>query len=51
MVTATAMGTELGRIAEEVATVKTEQTPLEKRTEEVGRWLGMIALAICLLSR
>ena len=49
VVTATAMGTELGRIAEEVATVKTEQTPLEKRTEEIGRWLGMIALAICFL--
>jgi len=49
VVTATAMGTELGRIAEEVATAKTEQTPLEKRTEEVGRWLGMIALAICVL--
>ncbi|MHB8844764.1 MAG: cation-translocating P-type ATPase [Nitrospirota bacterium] len=49
VVTATAMGTELGRIAEEVATVKTEQTPLEKRTEEVGKWLGMIALAICIL--
>jgi P-type Ca2+ transporter type 2C len=49
VVIATAMGTELGRIAEEVATVKTEKTPLEKRTEEIGRWLGMIALGICFL--
>jgi Ca2+-transporting ATPase len=49
VVTATAMGTELGKIAEEVATVRTEKTPLEKRTEEVGKWLGMIALVICFL--
>ncbi|NTW67241.1 MAG: HAD-IC family P-type ATPase, partial [Nitrospirae bacterium] len=49
VVTATAMGTELGRIAQEVATVKAEKTPLEKRTEEVGKWLGMIALIICFL--
>ncbi len=48
-VTATAMTTELGRIAETVATVETEQTPLEKRTEEIGKWLGIIALGICLL--
>jgi len=49
VVTATAMGTELGRIAEEVAAVKTDETPLEKRTGEIGRWLGMIALGICVL--
>ena len=49
VVTATAMGTEFGKIAEEVSTVKTEKTPLEKRTEEIGRWLGMIALGICIL--
>ena len=49
VVTATGMRTEFGRIAEEVATVKAEQTPLEKRTAEIGKWLGIIALGICLL--
>jgi P-type Ca2+ transporter type 2C len=49
VVTSTAMQTEFGRIAEEVATVKAEKTPLEKRTEEIGKWLGMIALVICFL--
>jgi len=49
VVAATGMQTEFGRIAAEVATVKTEQTPLEKRTEEIGKWLGLIALGICLL--
>jgi Ca2+-transporting ATPase len=48
-VTATGMNTEFGRIAREVAAVKAEKTPLEKRTEEIGKWLGVTALGICLL--
>ena len=49
VVTSTGMSTEFGKIAEEVMTVKTEKTPLEKRTEEIGKWLGIIALGICFL--
>ncbi|MGB9627149.1 MAG: cation-translocating P-type ATPase [Thermodesulfobacteriota bacterium] len=49
VVTATGMGTEFGKIAEEVAAVKTEKTPLEKRTEEIGKVLGLIALSIFLI--
>jgi len=49
VVTATAMRTEFGKIAEEVASVETEKTPLEKRTKEIGKWLGIISFAICLL--
>jgi Ca2+-transporting ATPase len=48
-VTSTGMNTELGKIAEEVTSVKTEKTPLEKRTEEIGKWLGIISLIICFL--
>lgn len=48
-VTSTGMGTELGKIAEEVTAVKTEKTPLEKRTEEIGKWLGIICFGICFL--
>lgn len=47
--TSTAMNTEFGKIAEEVAAVKEEKTPLEKRTEEIGKWLGIISLGICFL--
>ena len=47
VVTATGMGTEFGRIAKEVSAAPTEKTPLEKRTEEIGRWLGLIAVAVC----
>jgi len=49
VVTATAMQTELGKIAEQVTNVESEQTPLEKRTQEIGKWLGIIALGICFL--
>jgi len=47
VVVATGMQTEFGKIAEEVQSVGTEQTPLEKRTEEIGKWLGIIAVGIC----
>ncbi len=48
-VTATGMQTEFGKIAEAVASVKVEKTPLEKRASEIGKWLGLIALVVCLL--
>jgi Ca2+-transporting ATPase len=47
IVTGTGMNTEFGKIAEQVATVSVEASPLEKRTEEIGRWLGLIAVAVC----
>jgi Ca2+-transporting ATPase len=48
-VTSTGMNTEFGKIAEEVTAVETEKTPLEKRTEEIGKWLGITALSTCFL--
>ncbi len=49
IVTATGMSTEFGRIAEQVAAAEPKKTPLEKRTAEIGKWLGFLALAICLV--
>jgi Ca2+-transporting ATPase len=49
VVTSTGMSTEFGKIAEEVTAVETEKTPLEKRTDEIGKWLGIISFAICFL--
>jgi len=49
VVTATGMKTEFGKIAEEVAAVVEKETPLERRTAEIGRWLGIIALGVCFL--
>jgi len=50
IVTGTGMRTEFGKIAEQVDAVSTEKSPLEKRTEEIGRWLGLIALGVCALA-
>jgi len=49
VVTATGVNTEFGKIAAELVSVSQEKTPLEKRTEEIGKWLGIIALVICVL--
>ncbi|MEW6442026.1 MAG: cation-translocating P-type ATPase [bacterium] len=49
VVTATGMRTEFGAIAREVAAVETKETPLEKRTAEVGKWLGILAVSVCFL--
>jgi Ca2+-transporting ATPase len=49
VVTATGSRTEFGKIAEEVAAIDVEKTPLEKRTDEIGKWLGIVSLGICLL--
>ncbi|NWF93321.1 MAG: cation-translocating P-type ATPase [Syntrophaceae bacterium] len=49
VVTSTGMNTEFGKIAEEVTTVEIEKSPLEKRTQEIGKWLGGIALVVCFL--
>jgi Ca2+-transporting ATPase len=47
--TATGMATEFGKIVKEVTTVKKEKTPLERRTEDIGKWLGIFSLAVCLI--
>ena len=49
VVTETGMRTEMGKIAREVAVAEHDPTPLERRTREIGKWLGLITLAICAL--
>jgi P-type Ca2+ transporter type 2C len=47
-VTTTGMQTEFGKIAQMVQTTTAEQTPLEKRMASVGKWIGILAVVICL---
>jgi Ca2+-transporting ATPase len=49
VVTDTGMRSQFGRIAMEVAAVEVSETPLEKRTSEIGKWLAVIALSVCAL--
>ena len=47
VVVATGMQTEFGKIAEQVAAIAVDKSPLEKRTDEIGKWLGLISFSIC----
>ncbi len=46
-VVGTGMQTQIGRIAEMLQSVEQEQTPLQKRLDQLGRTLGWAALAVC----
>ncbi len=48
LVTSTGMTTEFGKIAHMVQTTKQEQTPLERRMASVGKWIGILALVVCI---
>ena len=47
VVAGTGMTTQIGRIAEMLQSVEQEQTPLQKRLDQLGRTLGWAALAVC----
>lgn len=49
VVTSTGMNTEFGKIAKMVQTTSTEQTPLEKRMGSVGKWIGILAIGVCII--
>lgn len=49
VVVATAMETEIGKIAKILDEDNDEMTPLQKRLEELGKILGFIAIGICAL--
>ena len=48
IITKTGMTTEFGKIAQMVQSTPQEQTPLEKRTKNVGKWIGIIAIVIAI---
>jgi Ca2+-transporting ATPase len=47
IVVATGMNTEIGMIAEMLESYQEEDTPLQKKLEELGKILGIASLAIC----
>ncbi len=49
LVTNTGMQTQIGLIAEMIQSYEEEATPLQRRLDQLGRWLGWGALAICAL--
>ncbi len=49
IVIATGMNTEMGMIAGMIQEVKEEETPLQKRLAQLGKWLVTISLAVCVV--
>ncbi len=47
VVTATGMNTEMGRIANLLDNADDSQTPLQKKLAQLGKYLGILALAAC----
>lgn len=47
IVTATGMNTEMGKIANLLDDEQEEQTPLQQKLAQLGKYLGIMALAIC----
>lgn len=49
VVVATGMQTEIGKIAALIEEVKPEPTPLQKKMDQLGKWIGAITIAIALV--
>lgn len=49
LVVGTGINTQIGKIAEALQSYKEETTPLQKKLNELGKWLGIACLIICLL--
>lgn len=47
LVCATGMKTEIGRIADMIQSAGVEQTPLQRQLAGLGKWLGLVTLAVC----
>ena len=47
VVTSTGMNTEFGKIATMIQEVEEEETPLKKRLDVIGKWLGILSLIVC----
>jgi len=47
VVTTIGMNTEIGKIAGMIQTIEDEQTPLQKRINQLGKWIGILVIAIC----
>ncbi|MBD3171391.1 HAD-IC family P-type ATPase [Candidatus Bathyarchaeota archaeon] len=49
IITSTGMSTEFGNIAKMIQSIEEETSPLKKKTEKLGRQLGVIALIGCIM--
>ncbi len=49
VITATGMDTEIGKIARLIAGAEDTGTPLQHKLEQLGRWIGLLAVGVCIV--
>ncbi|HIE34206.1 MAG TPA: ATPase, partial [Candidatus Altiarchaeales archaeon] len=49
VITATGMNTELGKIAREVQTIEREQTPLQRKMDDLGKKVSIAVVFVCFI--
>ncbi len=49
VITGIGMTTEIGKIAKMIQTIEDEDTPLTKRINQLGKWIGIMVLVICVV--
>lgn len=49
IVVGTASKTEIGKIADKIQGIEDEQTPLQQKLDQLGKWLGITCLGICII--
>lgn len=49
IVCATGSFTEIGKISDQLQTIEDEPTPLQKSLNQLGKWLGIICVAVCVI--
>jgi Ca2+-transporting ATPase len=49
VVTTTGMSSEIGKIAGMIQTIEDEQTPLQKKINQLGKWIGILVIVIALV--
>lgn len=49
LVVGTGINTQIGKIAEALQSYKDETTPLQQKLNELGKWLGIACLIVCLI--
>ncbi|HBP38030.1 MAG TPA: ATPase [Clostridiales bacterium] len=49
LVVSTGSQTVIGSIADKLQNIKDEDTPLQRNLNQLGKWLGLICLAVCLV--
>lgn len=49
IVVSTSGETEIGKIAGKIQDIEDEETPLQKKLAELGKWLGLICIGVCIV--